>query len=89
MFADTIPHFFVGKKAALVHIDCDLYSSTMCILSNVPFASGCILIFDEITGDADCRENEGRAFEWYLDHTNRGVECLGRHHLHGAIFRLA
>lgn len=50
-FKDTLPRVERDTKFALVHIDCDLYSSTMDVLTELfekeRFADGCTLLFDD------------------------------------------
>lgn len=50
-FKDTLPLIEKGAKFALVHIDCDLYESTIQVLDyffqNKLFADGCALFFDD------------------------------------------
>src|SRR5262249_28322952 len=52
-FADTLPKFREdneGRKISLLHVDCDLYSSTKCIFDHLGplFQGGMILVFDEL-----------------------------------------
>lgn len=71
-FADTLPHFdFAALDIGLVHIDCDLYSSTVTVLEHVGphLRPGCYLIFDEWIGHDD----EPRAWREYTD-THPGLE---------------
>ena len=66
-FEETLtPERIAGIGAtALVHIDCDLYSSTRCVLERLPLAPGTIVLFDEFyapAGEWDWWEHEARAF---------------------------
>ena len=85
MFDATVPRFFADKKAGyptwknqgvpirLVHVDCDLYASTKCVLDNLGAAlkdtpgfmrgtSGhCYLVFDELVGYDDYKKHEMKA----------------------------
>ncbi len=48
-----------------VHIDCDLYSSTVTILNSIKVRKGTIILFDELWGYPEWRENEYKALmEW-------------------------
>lgn len=68
-FDDTIPSFVedVMKKEdrlALLHIDCDIYSSTKCIFDNLaPYIkSGTIIVFDELLNYPTYEKHEILAF---------------------------
>ena len=66
-FENTLPGFVAqhaGAKIALLHIDCDLYSSTVTILRNVAdmLAPGTIIIFDELINYHGWEEGEFKAF---------------------------
>lgn len=66
-FEDTLPDFVAqhpGAKIALLHIDCDLYSSTVTILKNVApmLVPGSIIIFDELINYHGWEEGEFKAF---------------------------
>lgn len=51
-FEDTLPHFIKNqnRKVSFIHIDCDLYSSTQCILHHLKdyMDTDCIIVFDEL-----------------------------------------
>ena len=90
MFDATVPRFFADKKAGyptwkhtgvpirLVHVDCDLYSSTKCVLDNLGAAlkdtpgftrgmSGhCYLVFDELVGYDDYKKHEMKALHEFV-----------------------
>lgn len=50
-FSETLPAALPAGPAALVHIDCDLYESTLCVLKNLLeqnlLQDGCLLLFDD------------------------------------------
>lgn len=55
MFADTVPRFarqHGGERVALMHVDCDLFSSTRDVLSGLGpmIVPGTVMIFDELFG---------------------------------------
>lgn len=85
LFADTLPKFMAGRdsKIALAHIDCDLYSSTKCVLDNIaPYCvPGTVLAFDEIVGYAEYDQHEAKAFAEFLDATGFGFDCIGHRNL--------
>lgn len=65
-FDDTVPGF-PFPQLGLVHIDCDLYSSTVTALEGVtPYVRpGTILVFDEFHGYPGADQHEAKAaFEW-------------------------
>lgn len=65
-FKDTLPVFVAKQteKARLVHIDCDLYSSTCTVLNKIyPLLQiGTILVFDEYLGYPGYEQHEFRAW---------------------------
>jgi SAM-dependent methyltransferase len=76
LFEDTLPRFPFFEPVTLVHVDCDLYSSTRCALRHVRphLAPGAVLVFDELLDYPGHEEHELRAlyestreglrFEW-------------------------
>ena len=74
-FIDTLPEYL--KKAeniALLHIDCDLYSSTKTVLYNLTnyIKPGTVIVFDEwyynFKDVEENRQHEQKAFyEWTID----------------------
>jgi hypothetical protein len=66
--AETIPSKF--KKAALVHIDSDLYASARCVLEGVApiLSNGALILFDDwFMYRGDPNEGEARAFREFLE----------------------
>jgi hypothetical protein len=66
-FEQTLPSFVAqhrGAKIALMHVDCDLYSATKTIFTNVAdmLAPGTIIIFDELINYHGWEEDEFKAF---------------------------
>jgi hypothetical protein len=66
-FDATLPGFVAqhaGEKIALLHIDCDLYSSTVTILDNVAgmLAPGTVVLFDELINYHGWEQGEFKAF---------------------------
>ena len=66
-FEDTLPRFFAGAPGPvrLLHVDCDIYSSTKTVLScTAPrLRPGSIVVFDDLLGYPGYRDHELRAFE--------------------------
>ena len=61
-FEGTLP---CQELLGLVHIDCDLYSSTKAVLEGINVAPGTIILFDELFGFADWQQHEYKALmEW-------------------------
>jgi hypothetical protein len=66
LFSDTLPGFTAenGTPIALLHIDCDLYSSTKTVLEGLGhrIGKGCVIVFDEYFNYAGWRQHEHKAF---------------------------
>lgn len=83
LFEHTIPQWvekYPKPSVALVHIDCDLYSSTKCVLENIDrlITSDTLMLFDELLGTELMREHEGRAFFEYIETNGYDFEYLYR-----------
>jgi len=80
-FKDTIPQY-LGRAAniALLHVDCDLYSSTKEVLFglNAQIRSGTIIVFDEwiYNHDAAYDDHEQKAFYDWTTMCNRKFELV-------------
>lgn len=79
MFADTLPEW-VGYQGAprigLLHIDCDLYSSTKTVFDTIGhlLMPGCVICFDEFHGFDTAALHEQRA--WVEFQQSSGVEYV-------------
>lgn len=66
-FAEALPGFAAahGGKLRLLHVDCDLYSSTRTVLTGLAdrVAPGTVMVFDEYLAHEHWREDEFRAFQ--------------------------
>jgi hypothetical protein len=76
-FSETLPkyaHEFSPHPNLILHLDADLYSSTIFVLRQLrPFLRpGTILIFDEFFD----REHEQKAFTEFLDDERFSIECI-------------
>ncbi|MDE6893244.1 MAG: class I SAM-dependent methyltransferase [Lachnospiraceae bacterium] len=65
-FDETLPDFIKAHKSeqcSFIHIDCDLYSSTKCVLSLLRdnIGRGTIICFDELAGQIGWQDDEYRA----------------------------
>lgn len=83
-FKDTVTGYdWDGFKIRLVHIDCDLYSSTKTVLDSIGPAlrEGTILVFDEFHGYTDDHQGEmpgeQRAFREWADEHDVSWSVLG------------
>lgn len=69
-FEDTIPTFFStnDQPIALLHVDCDLYSSTVTVLDAcIPrMVDGGVVVFDEFFNYPAWEQHEARAWQEYL-----------------------
>ena len=66
-YTDTVPGFNF-PDLGLVHVDCDLYSSTAVALKHVipHLRPGCFLVFDEFHSYPGCELHEQLAFNEYM-----------------------
>lgn len=75
-FEETLPRFFEAHDGPirLLHVDCDLYSSTRTVLTaaNERLVSGSVIVFDDLLGYPGYENHELRAFEEFAD--SHGVE---------------
>lgn len=77
LFADSLPKFMAkhtDRPVAFVHIDCDLYSSTVTVLEHVGprLREGSVLVFDEYFNYPGWQEHEHRAWSEYV--ANSGLK---------------
>ena len=89
-FKDSLPSFLqehATEKFALIHIDCDLYSSTKDILDNIKnhVAIGTIIIFDEFFNYPNWQNHEYKAFQEFLSESNHKIKYLCYAHTSVAI----
>jgi predicted O-methyltransferase YrrM len=80
-FKDTIPRYLeIGEPIALLHIDCDLYSSTKTVLESLEelIIPGTVIVFDEwFYNHKDIPQNrlhEQKAFYEWIHRTGREYE---------------
>jgi hypothetical protein len=80
LFDDTLPAFLERTRGdmSLIHIDCDLYSSTRTVLQACAprVRKGTILVFDEYFNYPGWRGHEFRAFQEFVAETGRAYEYL-------------
>lgn len=85
-FDATLPAFAAtlaatGETIALLHVDCDIYSSTKCIFDVLGphLASGSLIVFDELFNYPSFEKHEILAFHQYLAGSAFDVEWIGKH----------
>ena len=80
LFQDTLPGFLerVPGPFAVVHVDCDIYSSANYVLTELTgrMADGCVLIFDEFFNYHGYQLHEFKAFQEFLARTKLKPEYL-------------
>jgi hypothetical protein len=79
LFEETLPDFKRKiDKIAFIHMDCDLYSSTKTVLSELEnFIDGeTILLFDEYWNIEGWANHEHKAFMEFLSRNEKIGECL-------------
>jgi len=73
LFSDTLPTFFAEHDGpvAFVHVDCDLYSSTVMVLEHVGprLRPGSVIVFDEFFNYPGWQEHEHLAWTEYVERT--------------------
>jgi len=80
-FDDTIGEYLkVADDIALLHVDCDLYSSTKTIFDNLkPYIkTNTIIVFDEwiYNNNPNCNDHEQKAFYEYVNENNIKFEFI-------------
>ena len=81
-FDNTLPPFAANmtKPIMVLHVDCDLYSSTVTIFKYLkPFLiPGSLVVFDELVNYPRYLDHEMLAFYEFLQGTNMDVELIGK-----------
>lgn len=83
-FDETLPVWIKNNSdkvnsLGLVHIDCDLYSSTVTVLNNLePYIkSGCVIVFDEYHGYPGWEDHEYKAWREFIYLTGKDFDVVG------------
>jgi methyltransferase family protein len=67
LYSETLPEFLRehSEEVSLIHVDCDLYSSTAIVFQSLSnrVSSGCIIVFDEYFNYPGWRHHEFKAFQ--------------------------
>lgn len=73
LFSDTLPQFLsvYPEPVALLHVDCDLYSSTACVLGLLKdrIRAGTVIVFDEYFNYPGWKNHEHKAFAEFIKDT--------------------
>lgn len=83
LFEETIPRWFTEGGSlddlVLVHIDCDLYSSTATVLEHIGprLLPGTYVVFDEFHGYPGCEDHEQRAWAESVARTGIPYDVVG------------
>ncbi len=81
-FKDTLPEFVKNmgteEPIAFLHIDCDLYSSTICALNVLAplIREGTIIVFDEFYNYPNYKDHEFKALNEFLETHSLKAEYL-------------
>ncbi len=85
-FDKTLPSFIIDHDESIgfLHIDCDLYSSTITIFELLEHRihPGCVIVFDEYFNYPGWEEGEFKAFHEFLEHSGLEYEYIGYNRLH-------
>ena len=82
LFQESLPRFkqeILGDQPiSLLHIDCDIYSSTKTILSGLGtnIVEGTIILFDDLYNYPGFKDHEFKAFQEFLDDQNKVADYL-------------
>lgn len=80
-FEDSLPEFLKAhpQQAALLHVDCDLYSSTKTVLSlfRDRIGPGTVIVFDEFFNYPGWQDGEFKAFNEWVAGTGSHYDWLG------------
>jgi hypothetical protein len=80
-FDSTLPKFLATdpSAAALIHVDCDIYSSTVTIFEALKdrIKPGTIIVFDEYFNYPGWRNHEYKAFQEFIAATGHTYSYLG------------
>jgi predicted O-methyltransferase YrrM len=81
-FEETLPRFLAahpGEGVAFVHVDCDIYASTVTVLRELAprLGPGSVLVFDEYFNYPNWQRHEFRAFQEFVRDTGFSYAYLG------------
>lgn len=86
-FDATLPGFaqsVAGQEAALLHVDCDLYSSTKTVFDVLgsTITTGSVLVFDEYFNYPGWKEHEHKALQEFCASSGKRYQYLAYNKLH-------
>ncbi|MEO0413476.1 MAG: class I SAM-dependent methyltransferase [Verrucomicrobiota bacterium] len=88
-FDDSLPPFLADHPgdARLIHIDCDIYSSTKTVLTELTprIKSGTVIVFDEYFNYPGWQKHEHKAFMEFIEATGHEFEYIGFASSHFAV----
>lgn len=88
-FWDSLPRFLGSHDGpvALLHVDCDLYSSTKTIMEQLGdrLAEGSIIVFDEFFNYPGWKHHEFKAFTEFVEVKNIKYEYIGYVYKHSQV----
>ena len=88
-FNETLPKFLeeYKEKAAFIHIDCDLYSSTKTVFDNIydRVVPNTVIQFDEYYNYPGWRNHEFKAFQEFCKKYSVEYEYIGISHMQVAV----
>ena len=86
LFHETLPSFLAAhpQRVSFLHVDCDLYSSTVTVLSALRgrIQPGCVIVFDEYLNFPGWEDGEHKAFAEFVAAEGLSFEYLGYNRLH-------
>lgn len=84
LFDETLPSFVAEHPGpvAFLHLDADLYSSTVTVLNHIGsrLVAGSIVLFDEYFNYASWQQHEHKAWHEFVDRTGLQFEYVGYTH---------
>lgn len=91
-FDQVLPKFLKENKedVALIHIDCDIYSSTKCVFNelNGRIKKGTIILFDEYLNYEGWQKNEHRALVEFAEEFGINYDFIAYTYLGGAAIKI-
>lgn len=82
-FSDTLPPFVasLSKKISLLHVDCDLYSSTIDSfrILGPHLSRNCVIVFDELLDYPNYEQGELKALYEYAFANNTKFDWIGKY----------
>lgn len=79
LFADTLPQWTPPSRIGLLHVDCDLYTSTVTVFDHLGLylREGTVIVFDEFHGYPGAEDHEQKAWAEFVEASSVEYEVLG------------